>query len=310
MSEMNDLDRPSNGPLVTVVTPSFNQGRFIRDTIESVLSQDYPNLEYMVIDGGSTDETVSILESYRNRFFWVSEPDRGQAHAINKGWRRAKGDILAWLNSDDMYLPGAISNAVRYLMDHTETSLVYGDGYHVAEDGRMLNFYPTEPFDPHRLVETCFICQPATFMRRAVVENLGFLDESLHFCMDYDLWIRVSRQSILSYMPLPFAKSRFYGTTKTLRDRPTVYKETMDMLYRHYGFVPSSWACGHAFRLLQTRVGHSGVWRKFAFVAGMLGVCVWNFARYNYHMPPSELRRWFRGFREGVRKLIHAERLS
>ena len=92
----------------------------------------------MVIDGGSTDETVSVLESYRDRFFWVSEPDRGQAHAINKGWKRAKGDILAWLNSDDMYLPGAISNAVRYLTDHPEIGLVYGDGYHVAEDGRML----------------------------------------------------------------------------------------------------------------------------------------------------------------------------
>src|SRR2546422_10203685 len=100
-------------PLVTVVTPSYNQGRFIRETIESVLSQDYPHIEYMVIDGGSTDETLSILNSYEHRFFWVSEPDRGQAHAINKGWQRAKGDVLAWLNSDDIYLPGAIAKAVE-----------------------------------------------------------------------------------------------------------------------------------------------------------------------------------------------------
>src|SRR5262249_45140624 len=146
LNEMNEVNQPSYTPLVSIVTPSFNQGRFIRETIESVLLQDYPNLEYMVIDGGSTDETVSILERYRDRFFWVSEPDRGQAHAINKGWKRAKGDILAWLNSDDMYLPGAISNAARYLVDHPEIGLVYGDGYHVAEDGRMLSLYPTERF--------------------------------------------------------------------------------------------------------------------------------------------------------------------
>ena len=105
-------------PTVSIVTPSFNQGRFIRETIESVLSQDYPAIEYMVIDGGSTDETVSILKSYGNRIFWISEPDSGQSDAINKGWKRATGEILTWLNSDDVYLPGAIAKAADYLQRH------------------------------------------------------------------------------------------------------------------------------------------------------------------------------------------------
>ena len=144
MNEMDDLNRLSIGPLVTVVTPSFNQGRFIRETIESVLSQDYPNLEYMVIDGGSTDDTLSILKSYQDRFAWVSEPDRGQAHAINKGWRCAKGEILAWLNSDDIYQPGAIRTAVEYFIHNQQVGMVYGEAYHVDESGQPIDRYPTE----------------------------------------------------------------------------------------------------------------------------------------------------------------------
>ena len=117
-------------PTVSIVTPSFNQGRFIRETIESVLSQDYPAIEYMVIDGGSTDETVSILKSYGNRIFWISEPDSGQSDAINKGWKRATGEILTWLNSDDVYLPGAIAKAADYLQRHPNVGVVYGDAFH------------------------------------------------------------------------------------------------------------------------------------------------------------------------------------
>ncbi len=134
-------------PLVTVVTPSFNQARFIRQTIESVLTQSYPRIEYLVMDGGSTDETRAILESYGDRLAWVSAPDRGQTDAINKGWRRARGTIVAYLNSDDTYLPGAVEKAVAGLCAYPEAGALYGEGYHVDEAGRVIDRYPTEPFD-------------------------------------------------------------------------------------------------------------------------------------------------------------------
>jgi glycosyltransferase involved in cell wall biosynthesis len=203
-------------PLVTVVTPSFNQGRFIRETIESVLAQNYPSIEYLVIDGGSTDETLGILKKYPGRFYWVSEKDKGQANAINKGWSRARGEILAWLNSDDVYLPGAISKAVAFLQDHPEVGTGYGEGYHIDEEDQVIERYPTEPFDRERLKETCFICQPTVFIRRKVLEEVGFLDESLRYCMDYDLWFRMARKFKFGYLPEYLACTRFYKGTNTL----------------------------------------------------------------------------------------------
>jgi len=118
------------------------------------------------MDGGSTDETLGILKQYAGRFYWVSEKDKGQANAINKGWSRARGEILAWLNSDDVYLPGAISKAVTFLQDHPEVGAVYGEGYHIDEEDKVIERYPTEPFDRGGLKETCFICQPTVFIRR------------------------------------------------------------------------------------------------------------------------------------------------
>lgn len=291
MNEMDDLNRPSNGPLVTVVTPSFNQGRFIRETIESVLSQDYPNLEYMVIDGGSMDETVSVLESYCDRFFWISEPDQGQAHAINKGWKCGKGEILAWLNSDDVYLPGAISKGVRYLLDHPEVGMVYGEAYHMTEEGQNIDRYPTEAFDVERLKETCFICQPATFVRRAVIDDVGTLDESLQFSMDYDLWIRLSKKQAVGHLSDYLAKSRLYAGAKTLRDRPAVYKETVTMLHRHFGSVAPTWLFGYAYWLLDNRLNRSKFWHRWGFRFCLPALYVWNFLLYNLGMPLTWLGR-------------------
>ena len=126
------------GPLVSIVTPSYNHGRYIEETIQSVLNQDYPNLEYLVIDGGSSDNTVEILKKYEGRLTWISEKDRGQADAINKGFRMANGEILAWLNSDDTYLPGAVQHSVRYLEAHSEVAMLYGEGYHIDAEGEFI----------------------------------------------------------------------------------------------------------------------------------------------------------------------------
>src|SRR5688572_25596277 len=148
-------------PLVSIVTPSYNQGRYIEETIQSVLNQDYPNLEYLVLDGGSTDETLEILKRYEGRLVWISEKDRGQADAINKGFHLAKGRILGWLNSDDTYSPGAIRKVAQYFQTHRDVGLLYGEGYHVDTAGKIIERYNTEPFNFHRLGEICFICQPA-----------------------------------------------------------------------------------------------------------------------------------------------------
>src|SRR5450432_4663135 len=124
-----------SGPLVTVVTPSYNQGHFIRATIESVLSQDYPQVEYIIMDGGSTDQTASVVRDYASRLTFISEKDRGQSHAINKGFQMAKGSILAWLNSDDFYLPGSIGTAVDSLQGNAAAGAVYGEGYLIDRSG-------------------------------------------------------------------------------------------------------------------------------------------------------------------------------
>ena len=214
-------------PLVSVITPSYNQGQFIKETIDSVLSQDYPKLEYIVIDGGSTDDTVDILKSYGDRITWVSEKDDGQADAINKGLEMAKGTIIGWLNSDDTYTEGAIETAVDYLLTHPNTGMVYGEGYYIDKDSAITGRYDTEKYSISRLAETCFICQPSAFFRKCLVDEVGRLDASLHLCMDYDLWMRFAFKGKISYIPDYLACSRMYEENKTSSRRKEVYKEVL-----------------------------------------------------------------------------------
>jgi glycosyltransferase involved in cell wall biosynthesis len=206
-------------PLISIVTPSYNQGRFIRATIESVLAQDYPNLEYWVVDGGSTDATLAIVREYEDdrRFHWLSEPDHGQADAINKGVALTHGDIVAWLNSDDVYAPGAVARAVAEILAHPEAALVYGQAELIDRAGAVIGSYTqVEPFDLQRLIHRLdFIVQPATFFRRAPFMAVGGLDASLHYCLDYDLWIRLALRYPVHYIPEVLARAREYPETKT-----------------------------------------------------------------------------------------------
>jgi glycosyltransferase involved in cell wall biosynthesis len=289
-------------PLVTVVTPSFNQGRFIRDTIESVLGQDYPHVEYLVIDGGSSDETVSILESYGDRVSWVSEPDRGQSDAINKGWRRARGEILAYLNSDDTYLPGAVTAAVAALQAHPEAAAVYGEGYHTDEAGQVIERYPTEPFDMHRLAETCFICQPTVFLRYRAVQQVNYIDETHRYCMDYDLWIRLARVGSLYFLPRYQATTRLHAETKTLGQRAQMHAEILQTVYRHFGHVPPSWVYAYAHAVLGPR-DRTRAHRDAVFIARLIGISLVTFLRYNARVPHSEWKRWGGWLRGGLRRL-------
>ena len=285
-------------PLVTVVTPSFNQGRFIRATIESVLEQDYPRIEYLVIDGGSTDETVSILREYSDRLRWVSESDGGQAHAINKGWRQARGSLVAYLNSDDVYLPGAIAQAVAALEAHPEAAAVYGEGYHVDEAGQIIDRYPTESFDPDRLRERCFICQPTVLLRRDAVERVGYLDESLRYCMDYDLWIRLAQAGkVLSHTPHYLASTRLHADAKTLNQRGPAHAEILRVVHRHFGRVSPSLVFGYAHAVLRLQNRDASIRDRLS----LIGISLVTFLRYNRSVPRSAWPVWWIWLRDSYR---------
>lgn len=244
----------SEAPLVSIVTPSYNHGSYIEATIQSVLSQDYPNLEYIVVDGGSRDNTVDILKRYAGRLLWVSEPDRGQADAINKGFRMARGAILAWLNSDDTYLPGAVRQGVQYFQTHPDVSLVYGEGHHVDVEGHIIARYTTEPFDYQRLSERCFICQPTVFFRADVFREVGPLDTHLCYCLDYEYWMRIAKRFQIDYLEAYLATSRLHMDTKTLSKRVEVHAESLRVVKRHYGRVPARWLYAYAAAYLTEKL--------------------------------------------------------
>jgi glycosyltransferase involved in cell wall biosynthesis len=239
-------------PLVSVITPSLNQGKFIEGTIRSVLDQSYPNLEYIVVDGGSTDETLDILRRYEGKLRWISEKDRGQTDAVNKGFRMARGEVLGWMNADDQYFSGAIEGAARQFASDPNVMLVYGAANDVDGDGKFMQQYPTEQFDLARFPYRCIICQPAAFMSTRLIEHVGFLNANLECSMDLDLWIRcgIAQKENPAwkfvYVPEPWALNRFHAESKSLVLRQKHLRITSEMVQQYFGFVPYNWFYGQA----------------------------------------------------------------
>jgi glycosyltransferase involved in cell wall biosynthesis len=229
------------GPVVTIVTPSYNQGRFIRATIESVLSQNYPHLEYIVMDGGSTDQTAAVVKEYSSRLTFISEKDRGQSHAINKGFQIARGSLLAWLNSDDLYLPGSIRAAVETFAENPVAGAVYGEGYLVDSAGESRSRFPwTQAFDLWRLAHLSdYILQQTVFFRRSALDEVGYLDETLRYTMDWDILIRLGKRYPLEYIPAYMACLREYPEAKTFAGGVERVSEIRSMLSRHTGMLLS-----------------------------------------------------------------------
>ncbi len=234
-------------PLVSIVVPSFQQARFLRAAIDSILSQDYRPLEVLVMDGGSTDGSVDILKSYGDQIMYFSGPDGGQCNAINKGLNKCRGEIVAWLNSDDFYYPGAISKAVEALQSDSGSALLYGEGNLVSESGEVIWRFPeTVPFNLWRLSNhSDYILQPTVFFRREALFACGLLDEGLHWGLDWDLWIRIGKRFPFIYYNDVLAASRIYGETKTATGGYRRLREIIQMLKSHNGTLFSPAAVAH-----------------------------------------------------------------
>jgi len=243
-------------PLVSVVMPSLNQGRFIEAAIDSVLGQGYPHVELIVADGASSDDTVHRLgrrAQTDRRLRWFSETDTGPADALNKALARVRGTIIGWLNADDLYAPGAINRAVAAFEGNSSWLMVYGHGEHVDVDGRVTGCYPTlPPQTPFlKFTEGCFVCQPTVFFRRTMVVLLGNLDASLKTAFDFDYWLRAFSffPDRIGFVDAVQAGSRIHDGCITLRSRRRVMLEGMQLLSDHLGVSPQHWVLTYADEL-------------------------------------------------------------
>jgi hypothetical protein len=263
-------ERPGEmSPLVSVVTPSLNQARYLEAAIASVLGQDYPHVEYIVVDGGSTDGSREILASFGSRLRFISEKDSGQAEALNKGFHAARGSILGWLNADDVYAPGAIAKVVEAFRSRPSVHLVYGGGSILDQDGNVVGpFEEIEPFSLWRLLHVLdYVLQPAAFFRRDAAFAAGLLDEGLHWALDWDLWIRLAARGEVLHLGEPLASSRVHARTKTSTGGWPRIRELGRLAERHTG---DFWTPGVKLYALDTlfgRLGRNRPWLRQAVLA-------------------------------------------
>lgn len=274
---------------ISVITPSFNQGPFIERTIQSVLSQGLPEVEYAVCDGGSTDDTVSVLKRYDKQLCWVSERDGGQADTVNKGFAKTQGDLIGWLNSDDIYYPGALRAVLEYTEANPGLDVIYGDATHITENDSVIGPYPTEAWNFERLKTVCFLCQPAVFLRRRVVERCGVLNRHLRYCMDYEYWLRLGLDDAkFGHVSKILAGSRLYPQNKTLGSRVKVHAEINSMMRKLLGQVPDAWLYNYAHALLDDRGWRRADRRRYAI--GLMAVALYASLRWNHTVPSRILK--------------------
>jgi GT2 family glycosyltransferase len=264
--------------LVSIITPSYNQAPYVEQTIQSVLGQDYARIEYILIDGGSTDNSAEIVRRYADLLaYWISEQDSGQAEAINKGFKRARGDILAWLNSDDYYLPNTIPAVLKCFEENPDVVMVYGDMLAVNENGETINVLKYKQLSLEDLLCFQIIGQPSVFFRRAALDKAGPLDITFHFLLDHHLWIRLAQQGRILHVPQVWSAARYHARAKN-RARAV-----------EFGL--------EAFRLLDWANDQPGLSDAFAGVKRRARASAFRFqARYllDGGKPAAALGAWFR----------------
>lgn len=237
------LPNRSPWPKVSIVTPSYNQAQFLEETIRSVLLQGYHNLEYIIMDGGSTDGSVEIIKKYEPWLtFWVSEKDKGQAHAINKGFGKATGEIGGWINSDDLYLPHALKTIAEvYDKDPNSKSIVSGSTRVTDEFLKLKRIYAIEEFSIPKLLEFCIVPQASTFFALNLFSRLGGLNERLQMAFDYDLWLRASLITTIHVIPKELAIWRQHSQIKTVLNNTQSVQESIRVIFKTYKIIPTTW---------------------------------------------------------------------
>lgn len=315
-----------NIPIISVITPSYNQGDFIEETIKSVLNQGGEIfIDYIIVDGGSTDGSVDIIKKYEHllntsswpvicrgiQYRWVSEKDRGQANAINKGWNMAKGEILGWLNSDDILLPDALKEIADMFMKNIRATIVYGNGYYIDESGNSImrfnterdeggNYirrFDTEKFDREVFQEINYILQPTAFFRKRTLEKIGMLDETLHYCLDHDFWIRASKEFNFTHIDKDIAAARIHIKSKTMGSWVNVAREEVQLIKKHYGTVNPP----VVFRYIKAVVMSILKLPVSVVTPILLILTLIEFVRLNKKLPFYPLKKWV-GWAKEMRK--------
>lgn len=260
-SKVKNLEtKACSWPRITVVTPSYNQAEFLERTIQSVLNQGYPNLEFIIIDGGSTDGSVEIIRKYEKQLaYWVSEQDAGQTDAINKGWKKATGQIIAYLNSDDTYMPQAMKNVASYFGRHPEVDAVYGTCNLIDEYDKVINVWEPSKFNLKALIRCGIstIPQQTVFFRSKILDDIGFLDSSLRHVMDYEYWIRIGQKFNFKKIPYIIANFRVQANSKTSLECNTQWLESCRIRAKYSDESKFQWAVGY----YAYKIGR--IWPKF-----------------------------------------------
>lgn len=291
----------------SIITPSYNQGRFIEETIQSVLSQEGDfYIDYIIMDGGSTDNSVEIIKKYEQLLKegkwpikcrgiecrWASEKDRGQSDAINKGFKMARGEIIAWLNSDDTYMPGAVGKVVDFFNSHSCVGMVYGKTYYIDETSDVIGKYPTEPFDYERLAQFTFITQSSTFIKKENYFNVGGLNLDLHYAMDYDLWIRIAKIRKVEYLPTFLSTYRLHKESKTVSDEHALkfQDEQLRTVFKLYKWAPPNRIYGYCYHLVRHKIPDSLLKYRVLIIALALLASLTTYIRLNKRIKLEDIK--------------------
>jgi GT2 family glycosyltransferase len=275
------------------VTPSYNQGKYLEQTIRSVLEQEYARIEYLVVDGGSTDSSVEIIKKYERSTssisWWVSEKDSGQGEAINKGFARASGEIMGWLNSDDYYLPGTLSAVVNIFKENPDVLLVYGDMLAIDEHGQAINVLKYKQLSLQDLLCFQIIGQPSVFFRRAVLDKTGGLDPTFHFLLDHHLWIRIAHQGKILHVPQTWAAARYHAEAKNRAKAAEFGREA----FRILAWARSQPGLADAISSVEQRAQASAhrVDARYLLDGGQPSAALKAWTRALFIHPPTALRR-------------------